>query len=264
MPNNEEVLSDQIATLLQSVRRDGPEPEEAPEQPPEGAPDETATPDEEPIPRARFREVYKRWKTEERSNQQTALELAQLKSEMAQIRSSFEQQRVAFEQRFAEPEPDIHSDPDAWKTWNTQQIDQRELRIQGQLRQQRLVDQRDVMRDIHPDFDDMIRSIATELTSNPMLADRFATESNPPRAIYNYAKSRAKQPSGGDAPENPDDFEVNFPDLEPSGRQTPKGQKTPPMTKEERLVAKRLGIDDKDWGKARSDYAAQRKELGFE
>lgn len=227
-----------MAKKAENVTFEIPEEEEAAPQEQEPTSEPPKPIKEESVPLARFNEVYAQWKSKEREA------------------ASLEERLSALEQRLStsaqpEPEPDPSEDPDAWKDWYKKQAAPRE---EPKPQQQKKEDNTmvEVARMMWSDYDQVVGQYIPQISNNEAIQRQIMNSSNPPAEVYRLAKAHLEGQQSAK--------EMNFESPSMEGDEFFE-KETDKLAPEERAMAERFGMTEKEWKGHKKAIAKDRSRM---
>jgi len=214
----------------------------------------------------RFKEVYGKWKTTEREMEAIKKSLAEKDSDIELMRQhnqrlaeSVSSVRSEVEERKAGPPPNINEDPEGYAAYMETKLTKQQTEYEGRLERERLAMQIDLQKDLHEDYDIVVKSVMAEMERNPTLRAEIYGQSNPAKAAYQHGRKKmdtdtaTKQEQDQQAAKERDQA-VQQGQVEGGGKPP---VKTPgvTLTDEQKRVAAKFRMTEKD-------YAAQLKAMG--
>lgn len=165
---------------------------------------------EPPGDHPRFKEVYGKMKTFERSLVDKDTQITALQQHNATLAKSIED----IDSRVSETlRPDPADDPEGYEKWLTDKIMKSVGTVTpvapvsvatpntpsgGSASNQKLVIQEHAMAALHEDFYEVLEKVGTAMKSNEFLREEIMTHPNPPKKLYEYHQRLLRQKEGND------------------------------------------------------------------
>ncbi|HTG45206.1 MAG TPA: hypothetical protein VK633_11815 [Verrucomicrobiae bacterium] len=173
--------------------KEPPKPK-AEEKKPEESPKEKEAKGDGPAPGSpRWNEVYGKFKATERKLEEREKDFEAMREHNQKLEARLNAVEKGKADRPQEPEPDPAVDPDAYKKWH----EMKRLTEKQEWDKQRALDrhetQVEMQKELHEDYLDMIKVAEREMVKDPELKKKIWGSQNPPKAAYQYGKTRAKE-----------------------------------------------------------------------
>jgi hypothetical protein len=189
----------------------------------------------------RFKEIYGKWKEQERINKSLSEDVALMKRHNSELSEAV--YKVSEEVKPKDVIPNPIDDPEKFAEYFVRKDLDRDRLYNEQRSLDKIALQVEFQKELHDDYEDMIKSVQSDLDVDDALKNKIARASNPPKAAYDYAKRKAKLAESENTKER-----AGF--VEGSGH-SPGNTKNRfrDLTPEEKRVASRLGISQEDYVK---------------
>ncbi|TAL13922.1 hypothetical protein EPN95_04515 [Patescibacteria group bacterium] len=171
----------------------------------EGVAEETERKEQDPAEKItpdhpRFQEVYGKWKSTERTAEQLKksleekdLDIQLLKQHNQRLETRFSSVEDKMNAKAEEPAPDPIEDPKGYHAWWEKKYDTDRKQVQQAAYAARIGEQIEAQRDLHEDYEAVVKPIIAEMETNQELKNKIWLSANPAREAYKYGKGKMEK-----------------------------------------------------------------------